>query len=99
MTTPNLSSMAVWRARLTLAVVLAVVAIVFIVTNRYVAPVSLLGIEVSLPMWIWFALLLGTGIVIGALRPWQRARLSDLLPPRSAAGQEFPPTDEPRRSP
>ncbi len=59
-----------WSARVILSIILVAASLLFIFSNLHVVPVGFFGIELRLPMWIWFALLLAIGIGIGWLRPW-----------------------------
>ena len=61
-----------WNARLTLSIVLAFLALVFVFSNVHPVPIGFFGITFTLPMWIWFVLLLVVGILIGWMRPGSR---------------------------
>ena len=63
-----------WSARLVLSIVLVAAALLFVFSNRDTAQVAFFGLYFTLPMWVWFIVLLTVGIVIGSLRPWGRAR-------------------------
>ena len=58
-----------WNARLILSLVLVSAALTFIFSNLHSVPVVFFGITRSLPMWIWFVVLLLIGIAIGWMRP------------------------------
>jgi uncharacterized integral membrane protein len=61
-----------WNARLILSLVLIVAALIFIFSNVHAAHIVFFGISATLPMWIWFIVLLAVGIAIGWMRPGSR---------------------------
>lgn len=61
-------------AKLVLAGLLLVIALIFIFSNLTKATLSFLGISLSMPGWVWFLALLAVGVVIGSLFPWLRPR-------------------------
>ena len=56
------------------ALVLAVLALVFVFQNTAERRVHFWFWHVSMPMWVWFLALLAAGVVIGSLFPWLRPR-------------------------
>ncbi|MBO3662345.1 hypothetical protein [Microbacterium stercoris] len=61
-----------WSARLILSLVLTAAALIFVFSNVHSVPIIFFGITLTLPMWIWFAVLLAVGITIGWMRPGSR---------------------------
>lgn len=56
------------------AILLGVLAVVFVLQNRADASINLLWITVTMPVWVAFAGLLVVGIVIGYLLAGRRAK-------------------------
>ncbi len=57
-------------ARLVISVVLAVLALVFILQNTGSGRVVFFFWTVDQPVWIWLVLILAAGLVVGSLFPW-----------------------------
>jgi len=60
--------------RLIGALVLLVIALIFVFSNTASATLHLLFLSFTLPGWVWFIVLLVIGVVIGSLFPWFRSR-------------------------
>jgi uncharacterized integral membrane protein len=56
------------------AIVLAILGIIFIVQNTASSSIHFLFWTFSTPMWIWLAIVLLVGVVIGSLFPWFRPK-------------------------
>jgi uncharacterized integral membrane protein len=56
------------------ALVVAVLALVFVFQNTAERRVHFWFWNASMPMWVWFLALLAAGVVIGSLFPWLRPR-------------------------
>ncbi|HEX7717376.1 MAG TPA: LapA family protein [Marmoricola sp.] len=56
------------------ALVVAVLALVFVFQNTAERRVHFWFWYASMPMWVWFLALLAAGVVIGSLFPWLRPR-------------------------
>lgn len=69
-----------WSAQLVLSLVLTAAALIFIFSNVHAVPIVFFGITLTLPMWIWFSILLLLGMAIGWMRPGGR-------PPRAGRGR------------
>ena len=61
-----------FTARNILAIVIAVVALVFVFSNVGRATLNIFGARLTMPGWVWFFLLLVVGFVVGSLFPWFR---------------------------
>ncbi len=56
------------------ALVVLALALVFVFSNLDEGPVHFLWITVTMPVWIWFLLVLLAGVIVGSLFPWFRPR-------------------------
>ncbi|GAA1050886.1 LapA family protein [Arthrobacter russicus] len=73
--TPPQSSRPAWlTTRLITAVGLAILAVIFIVTNQGTVRVQILVWAVNSPLWALILVLLVVGIAIGSLFPWLKSR-------------------------
>ena len=68
-----------WRPsrRQTIAAVIAVVALVFILQNRRTAHFSFLVLNFEAPVWVWLTVIFGAGVATGYLIAHRRAKHSD----------------------
>ncbi|GAA1405985.1 hypothetical protein AUR04nite_16790 [Glutamicibacter uratoxydans] len=57
-----------------LAIILAIIALVFIFSNTQMATLNLIGIKITMPGWLWFFGLLVVGFVIGSMTPWFQSK-------------------------
>jgi len=60
--------------KLIIGVILAVVALVFILQNTSKSRVDLFVWDFAAPKWIWMLILFGAGLVVGSIFPWFRRR-------------------------
>ncbi|GAA1777926.1 hypothetical protein [Leucobacter iarius] len=63
-------------ARSIVAIVLLVIALLFVFSNLGSASVFFLGLALTMPAWIWFLVVLLIGVAVGSLFPWLRPRKS-----------------------
>lgn len=56
------------------AIVIVVLALIFIFSNLSDGSLHFLGFTFTMPVWIWFLVLLVVGIVIGSMFPWLRPK-------------------------
>jgi len=63
-----------FTARNILAIIIAVVALVFVFTNMRMATLNLFGAQLSMPGWVWLILLLAIGFIVGSLFPWFKTK-------------------------
>lgn len=56
------------------AVVLLAAALVFVFSNLQQGTISFFGVHTTMPVWIWFLVVLALGVVAGSLFPWLRPR-------------------------
>lgn len=76
--TPRRSSRPAWlTTRLVAVVVLAILAVIFVVTNQGTVQVQILIWAVNSPLWALILVMLVVGIVIGSLFPWLKSRKKD----------------------
>lgn len=57
-----------------IAIILGVLALIFIFSNSGTATAHFLGLTIAAPGWIWFLVLLVVGVVIGSIFPWFRKK-------------------------
>ncbi|MPT14510.1 MAG: LapA family protein [Microbacterium sp.] len=57
-----------------MAISLLIVTLVFVFSNLAAGPIHFLFWSITMPTWIWFLIVLGTGVTIGSLFPWFRPR-------------------------
>jgi uncharacterized integral membrane protein len=60
--------------KLIVGIILAVIALVFIIQNTSKSKVDVFFWDASAPKWIWMIILFGAGVVVGSLFPWFRRR-------------------------
>jgi uncharacterized integral membrane protein len=63
--------------RLILAIVLGVVALIFVFQNSTSREINFLLWDMSAPTWLWMLILLAVGVAIGSIFPWGRRRKKD----------------------
>ncbi len=63
-------------AKSIVAIVLLVIALLFVFSNLGSASVFFLGLALTMPAWIWFLVVLLIGVAVGSLFPWLRPRKS-----------------------
>lgn len=56
------------------AVLIAIVALMFVFSNTAEASLHFLGLQFTMPAWGWFLAVLIAGVVIGSMFPWFRPR-------------------------
>ncbi|WP_313810384.1 hypothetical protein [Glutamicibacter sp.] len=57
-----------------LALILALIALLFVFSNTETMTLSFVGIDIALPGWLWFIALLAIGFVVGSITPWFRSK-------------------------
>ncbi len=60
--------------KITIALILVVLAVVFAVLNSGTTTLNLFGLQLALPGWIWLIALLAIGFIAGSLFPWFRGK-------------------------
>jgi uncharacterized integral membrane protein len=60
--------------RMIVVIVLAVLALIFVIQNSESHRIDMLFWNVSMPLWLWMIILLAVGVVIGSIFPWFRRR-------------------------
>lgn len=55
-------------------IILAVLALIFVVTNTGAGTIQVLFWSIAMPTWVWILLVLAVGVTIGSLFPWFRPR-------------------------
>lgn len=63
--------------RLVAAVVLGVLALVFIFQNTGSGHVNFLFWDIALPAWVWLLVIFLIGVVVGSMFPWFRRKGRD----------------------
>lgn len=56
--------------KMVIALVIAVLALIFVLQNRGRGHVKLFFFELSAPAWLWFVGLFVAGLVVGSIFPW-----------------------------
>lgn len=56
------------------AIVVGIVALVFVFQNTGTGRIQLFLWDVNAPAWLWLIILFGAGVVVGSLFPWLRRR-------------------------
>ncbi|WP_157571156.1 LapA family protein [Nocardioides insulae] len=56
------------------AIVLVVLGVIFALSNLNEGTVSFLGMDFTMPVWIWVIVVLAVGVVAGSLYPWGRRK-------------------------
>jgi uncharacterized integral membrane protein len=59
------------------AIVVAVLALIFILQNTATRRVHFLFWSTSMPVWIWLVIIFAAGVVVGSALPWLRRRRRD----------------------
>jgi len=72
--TDTSSSRFTWNAKTIGAVVVAVLALVFVFQNTGKGKVDFLFWTISMPAWIWLIVIFAAGVVVGSLFPWLRRK-------------------------
>lgn len=62
------------RVRTVVAVILAVLAVVFVFQNTTSRSVHFLFWSISMPTWIWLLAIFIVGVAVGSLFPWLRKK-------------------------
>jgi uncharacterized integral membrane protein len=73
--------------RLTVGIVIAVLALIFIFQNTNRTRVDLLFWHVDRPAWLWLLIVFAAGFIVGSIFPWfrRRARTKAVAPPDAEA--------------
>lgn len=61
-------------AKTIIALVIAVLALIFVFQNTGHANVRFLFLEIGAPGWVWFLVLFLAGVVVGSMFPWLRKK-------------------------
>lgn len=61
-------------ARAISAIVVGVLALIFIFSNLRSGTISFLGLDFVQPVWVWFLIVFVAGVIVGSLFPWFRHR-------------------------
>lgn len=69
---PTRPSVQLPSLRVVISVVLAVIALVFIIQNDRIVTIKLLIPEVTMPLWVALAAMLLIGVLIGTILNWRR---------------------------
>jgi uncharacterized integral membrane protein len=60
--------------RTVVAIVIAVVALIFILQNTRNTQIHVLFWHSDLPLWLWLVLVVGAGFIVGSMYPWFHRR-------------------------
>jgi len=63
-----------FTAKNILAIIICVVALVFVFSNMAMATLNLFGARLTMPGWVWLVVLLAIGFVVGSLFPWFKTK-------------------------
>ncbi|MFT4081121.1 MAG: LapA family protein [Nocardioides sp.] len=76
MSDPSASSPRQLSPKVITAVVLAVLALIFVVQNTGKGRIHFLFWTLSMPSWIWLLVMFLVGAVVGSIFPWFRRKRS-----------------------
>lgn len=63
-----------WTPKTITAIVIAILAVVFVFLNTRSAKVQMFFWDINAPGWLWMLILFVGGVVVGSLFPWFRRR-------------------------